>query len=336
MKQQNQTTSIRRRWPAVGIIGIVFAMITSLFIPWDIGALSSHPQPVQSYAEAVQRLEGFNTKRTSKMNPVCTSQFMTHGQKVEHVIILVHGYTSCPAQFAQLGKRFYDLGYNVLIIPLPHHGLADRLNNEQGQLTALELAAYADEMVNIAHGLGQQISMMGISGGGVTTAWAAQNRSDLDTAVIISPAFGYLQIPTRLTAPAMNITLILPDTFEWWNPDLKESTEPSHAYPRYSKHALAQFLKLGFAVQVKSWQSPPAARRVIMVINANDTSVNNALTSEVVRHWQQDGANIETYEFPSSLGLPHDVIDPAQPNRSIDHVYPKLIELVTQENRVSK
>jgi hypothetical protein len=70
-----------------------------------------------------------------------------------------------------------------------------------------------------------------------------------------------------------------------------------------------------------------------MVTNANDTSVNNALTSDVVRHWQGNGAKIETYEFPSSLGLAHDLVDPEQPNQPIDLVYPQLIELVTQENR---
>lgn len=66
---------------------------------------------------------------------------------MQHVILLVHGYTNCPAQFGKLGRQFYDLGYNVLIAPLPHHGLADRLNDEQGQLSARELTAYADEMM---------------------------------------------------------------------------------------------------------------------------------------------------------------------------------------------
>lgn len=116
---------------------------------------------------------------------------MTHGQPVERVIVLVHGYTNCPQQFHELGQRFYYLGYNVLIAPLPYHGLADRLTDEQAELKAEELVAYADEVVDIAHGLGKRVIMAGISGGGVTTAWAAQNRSDLDLAVIISPAFGY-------------------------------------------------------------------------------------------------------------------------------------------------
>jgi carboxylesterase len=230
-----------------------------------------------------------------------------------------------------LGQQFYDLGYNVLIAPLPHHGLADRMNDEQSQLRADELTTYADQLVDISHGLGEQVSMMGISGGGVTTAWAAQNRSDLDIAMIISPAFGYQQIPTRLTAPIMNTLLVLPNTFEWWDPQLKENIGPSHAYPRYSKRALAELLKLGFAVQVRGWQGSPAAHRVIVVTNANDTDVNNSLTLQIVQRWQKNGATIETFEFPLSLGLGHDLIDPDQPDQQIGVTYPQLIELISHE-----
>jgi hypothetical protein len=76
--------------------------------------------------------------------------------KSRAAIILVHGYTNCPQQFKALGQRFYDMGYNVLIAPLPHHGLADRMTEEHGLLTAEELAAYADETVDLAQGLGDQ------------------------------------------------------------------------------------------------------------------------------------------------------------------------------------
>jgi carboxylesterase len=254
---------------------------------------------------------------------------MTHGQKTNKVIIFAHGYTNCPVQFKELGQHFYDLGYNVLIAPLPHHGLADRMTDEQGQLKAEELAAYADQMVDIADGLGEQITMVGFSAGGVTTAWAAQNRKDIDLAVIISPAFGFQAIPTALTAPTMNMVSILPDTFVWWDEALKADELPTHAYPRYSKHALAQIMRLGFAVQSKARQQSPAAAKVLVITNANDTSVNNILTARVVSSWTQDGANIKTYEFPASLGLEHDMIDPSQPNQPIDIIYPKLLELIT-------
>jgi len=321
---------IRRWWIMLLILGIVLAAVFIILTPWNISNLSSHPRPVQSYAEAVQRTETLRGQEPAAMNPVCQLQLMTHDKKVDRAIILVHGYTNCPQQFRELGQRFYDLGYNVLIAPLPHHGLADRMTDAHAQLKAEELAAYADETVDIAQGLGEQVTMMGISAGGVTTAWAAQNRSDIDLAVIISPAFGFKQIPTPLTAAVMNIYTALPDSFEWWDPVLKGEAPPAHAYPRYSKHALVQALRLGFATQVAAQRVQPAAQKMVVVFNANDNSVNNALTMAVVKLWQAHAANLTTYEFEANLKLGHDLIDPAQPDAQIDVVYPRLIDLTSR------
>jgi alpha-beta hydrolase superfamily lysophospholipase len=329
MKQKHSAAGKLRRF-FIPLIIVLLGILSALFIPWNVWTLSSHPNPIQNYGEAIQRIETLRAARQSEMNPDCLVQLLTHGEKVQHAIILVHGYTNCPAQFRELGQELYDRGFNVLIAPMPHHGLANRLNDEQGQLTAKELAAYADELVDLAHGLGEHVDMMGISGGGVTTAWAAQNRSDLNTAIVISPAFGYQQIPTRLTAPVMNIMLVLPDSFEWWDTDLKEKTEPSYAYPRYSKHALAQILRFGFSVQVNAWQRPPSARRIFVVTNANDDSVNNALTAKVAQSWRKHNAQLTMYEFPVSLKLPHDLIDANKPDGNTGFVDQKLIDLITK------
>jgi carboxylesterase len=229
-----------------------------------------------------------------------------------------------------LGQQFYDLGDNVLIAPLPHHGLADRMTTEHAKLTAEELAAYADETVDIAQGLGHRVIMMGLSLGGATTAWAAQNRSDLDLAVIISPALGFKQIPTPLTAPAMNIYAALPDEFVWWNADEQADAKPKYGYPRYSKHALVQSLRLGFAIRALANRQPPAAKKMIVVFNANDTSINNELAMEFVKTWLAHHANLSTYEFDANLKLPHDLIDPTQPDQKIGVVYPQLIDLVNR------
>src|ERR1700690_2353038 len=134
MKRQR----VRSRWLiVVGVV--VVGMVASLFVPWSAWSLSSHPNPIDGYDETAQRISILQAERASEMNPDCVAKFMTHGQKVQHAIVMIHGYTSCPAQFQQLGQRYYDLGYNVLIAPLPHHGLADRLTDEQSQLTADEL-----------------------------------------------------------------------------------------------------------------------------------------------------------------------------------------------------
>jgi hypothetical protein len=83
-------------------------------------------------------------------------------------------------------------------------------------------------------------------------------------------------------------------------------------------------------VQVSARQQAPAAHKLIVATNANDASVNNDLTMNVVRDWQAHGANLSTYEFRADLRLDHDLIDPAQPAQHIDLVYPRLIELVNQ------
>jgi alpha-beta hydrolase superfamily lysophospholipase len=330
MAQEKVTKGTRRWWIVLLILGVLLAIVYIVLTPWNISTLSSHPRPAQSYAEALQRVEAFRGKEPADMNPICQLQLMTHSDKVDRAIILVHGYTNCPQQFYELGQRFYDLGYNVLIAPLPHHGLADRMTDAQAQLKAEELAAYADETVDIAQGLGNQVIMMGISAGGVTTAWAAQNRSDIDLAVIISPAFGFKQIPTPLTAALMNIYTFLPDSFVWWDAVLQAEAPPAHTYPRYSKHALVQILRLGFATQVAAKHTQPAAKKIVAVFNPTDESINNPLSMEVVKNWLAHNANLTKYEFDAALKLHHDIIDPAQPYQQIDIVYPILVDLASK------
>jgi len=312
------------------IIGILIVIIWVGFNPWNVAGLTSQPHPAQSYAEAVQRIEALRAQEAPDMNPVCHLQFLTHNQKAERVIVFVHGYTNCPQQFQALGQRFYELGYNVLLAPMPHHGLADRMTEALSEFRAEELIIYADAITDIAQGLGEQVVMVGLSGGGVTTAWVAQNRNDLDLAVIISPVFGYAQIPTPLTAGVMNLYQALPNSFQWWDPALQENNVPVYAYPRYSTRALAEFLRVGFSVQAAARQGPPAAHSLLVVTNANDMAINNTLVMQVVKDWRAHGASLTTYEFEAGLKLGHDLIDPNQPDAQIDVVYPQLIKLITQ------
>ena len=128
----------------------------------------------------------------------------------------------------------------------------------------------------------------------------------------------------------MNIYTMLPDALEWWDPVLKEKVLPAHDYPRYSRHALAQILRLGFAVQAEAEIKPPAAKKIVVVFNANDSTINNEMTTKMMNMWKSHHANLTTYEFNAGLKLPHDLIDPAQPAQQIEIVYPPLIKLINQ------
>ena len=203
-----------------------------LFRPLSVDGLISRPDPAADYADAVERIEASRAQRASPaLNPLCQLQFMSHGRKTERAIVFVHGYTNCPQQFHELGQQFYELGYNVLIVPAPHHGLADRMTTEHARLTAEELAAYTDSVADMAQGLGEHVSLAGISMGGIAAAWAAQQRGDVDLAVLISPAFGFKMVPAKATAPAVNAFLALPNLYQWTDSTLKAENGPTTPTP---------------------------------------------------------------------------------------------------------
>ena len=310
------------------LFGIVLAIAFVLFRSWNFSGLASNPRPVRSYDEAVARIEKLRAQESVALNPLGRLRFMTHQHKVERVIVFVHGYTNCPEQFSQLGKSFFERGYNVLILPLPYHGLADRMTAEHAKLTAEDLVSYTDETMDIAQGLGEQVVMVGLSAGGNITAWAAQHRPELDLAVIMAPVFGYKQIPRPFIAPLTKLCLQLPNSFIWWEPSLKAAGGVPHSYPRFSTRAIAQILRLGFAVQAKARHDAPVALGILVITNANDSSVSTVPINELVANWRKYGANIKTYQYPSELQLGHDFIDSAQPYAKIKLSYPPLIDLI--------
>ncbi|NTW84311.1 MAG: alpha/beta fold hydrolase, partial [Chlorobiaceae bacterium] len=249
----------------LGAFACIAVILVSMLKNSNTLMTQSHPHPAKDYAEAMKFFSSLQAEEPENMNPACRSRLLTHGNRTEKAIILVHGYTSSPAQFLELGKQFFDAGYNVLIATFPHHGLTDRMTKEHGRLTADELAIYADRTVDIASGLGNRVSMLGLSAGGVTTAWAAQNRKEIDTAVLVSPAFAFRKIPTILTYAAMVFYRKIPDSFEWWDPEKKENGAPPYAYPQYSRHALTELLRLGFTVKNAASEKAPAAKKIILV-----------------------------------------------------------------------
>ncbi len=214
---------------------------------------------------------------------------------------------------------------------MPHHGLADVLTTDQAQLTAEEMTAHATEAVDIAQSLGEQVTVAGLSAGGVLTGWVAQNRADVQQAVLIAPAFGLYAIPAEFTTPTTNFFLNAPSFFLWQDDALKAAVpNPPQTYPQNSTRAISEFLKLGFAVRTAARQSLPAAGAIVVVTNANDDAVDNQATAEIVAAWRQNGYEpLQTYEFEANLKLDHDLMDPAHPKQKVELVYPVLIDLMT-------
>jgi pimeloyl-ACP methyl ester carboxylesterase len=289
--------------------------------------LESRPDPTTDYPDAVERLDQLRALDDDTVNPVCRSRGLLHGRKTEQAVILIHGLTNCPQQFAPLGTTLFERGVNVLLPRMPRHGLADRLTTELGKLRAEELRAFGDQVVDIGAGLGDRVTVVGLSAGGLVAAWAAQYRSELDKAVLIAPSSGFGSAGGYLQLFFMNVARALPDIAT--QRFIKTDTAMPYAYVGWSSRSLGEVLRFGLATFRAAVGTKPATQHLVMVTNANDTAVNNQLARHLVALWQTRGLRrIESYEFDRELGLEHDLIDPNNPRQQIDRVYPLLLDLI--------
>ncbi|TME08211.1 MAG: hypothetical protein E6I69_05875 [Chloroflexi bacterium] len=66
-----------------------------------------------------------------------------------------------------------------------------------------------------------------------------------------------------------------------------------------------------------------------MITNAAEPRLDNRFTYQLVEQWRRHGASVETFEFPSSEGLPHDLIDPvSNPPAVIERSYPVITKAI--------
>lgn len=285
--------------------------------------------PARTYDEALARVEQIKARDDDRIHSLSVTKFWNHGTQTPRAVLYLQGYTDSTHQFDPLGQLFFARGYNVFAPRLPYHGYKDRLTPDQAKLTTGEMIAWANEMTEIALGLGQALTVMGLSLGGLLATWIAQYRGEVERVVLIAPFYGNKFIPIWLAPALARAILRLPNLFLWWDPRVRSNTGIDYAYPRFATHVIARAILLGHELRTVARGAAPAVRRVWMVTNANDFAVNNALCAEFVANWRRNGANqVWTYEFPRALGLPHDLLDPAERGAQPDLVFARLIQIV--------
>lgn len=312
---------------AAGLAALIVILL--LLPPPGASGIRSHPDPARGFTEALRGAAKIEARDTRGVNPECRTRLMTHGVRTRDALVLIHGLTNCPRQFETLAARFHARGWNVLVARIPHHGLADRMTEDLGQLDAIELARFTDELIDVAAGLGERVTIAGLSLGGVAAAWAGQERPDVHRAVAIAPMFGVAHVPRTFTGLLARALLAIPDRFVWWDSKARERLEgPRQVYPRFSTRAIGEILRLGFAVQARASRDRPAATTLSVVSVGGDPAVDNGASAAIVARWKRSGARVDTYEFPRALGLDHDLIDPEQVGARIDLVYPELERII--------
>ena len=260
METESATASQRigqwvRNHPVVTGIVTVLALLIMLFAIMTFWPVSvedtSISDPAVDYDDAMARVSAIRQaeQESGEINEKCFSEAMTHGGKTEKAIIVYHGFTSCPEQFRELGQSLFERGYNVFIPRMPHHGQADRLAYDAlADTSAEELAAFATETIDIGRGLGDELIIGGLSGGGTIATWAIQEHEDVEQAIIVAPFLGIGIVPTPLNRPIARILDDIPNFHMWWDPRSKEDNAYTldYQYPGYAMHALAEYLRAGF------------------------------------------------------------------------------------------
>lgn len=316
---------------AVAVLLLLLVLLTAwLLLPVTPRGLAADPRPVSSYAEAMRRIAALAAADSPGIDPVCGTRLMTHGRRTARAIVMLHGLTNCPAQFDSLARMSFARGANVLIPRIPRHGFRDRMTDELARLDAREMRVFTDRVLDAAGGLGEHVTVVGLSIGGTLAAWAAQERSDVDRAVLIAPMIGAAFAPGAWTPVVARLGGALPNLFVWWDDSLKQDLEgPRHVYPRFSTRAVAATLRIGWSVRDAALRRPPACRSVMMITVGGDRAVDNRMLAGIVSAWRRSGdRTIETYEFPEALKLNHDVVDPEQVGGNVALTYPVLTKAI--------
>lgn len=286
-------------------------------------------RPARAPQEAKARLAALEASEPAGILPICRGRVWDHRRCTQSVVVLLHGYTNCPHQVDQLGALLFGDGHTVFAPRLPFHGQVNRIPTNLDAMTLPVLANWLAEVLDIAHGFGEDVHVLGFSLGGALAAWAAQERHDLAHVVLASPALGIRAIPRYQRRLLANLLPALPDRFIWWDPVRRANKlGPPQMYVGISQRGIGVLLALGRAMLTAAARRALHTARITLALNPSDTVVDNREATHLAEAWLRHGADVRLFHFRQEPPLIHDLLDPLQPAAQTERVYPVLRSLI--------
>jgi esterase/lipase len=312
------------------LAAILLAVFVVLAPPMVIPKIPPLPPRPPTYEEAAGMIGELLQNDRPDVQAVCRHRALLHGRKTPRVYVLMHGLANCPRQFLEIGETLHAQGSNVLVPRLPYHGLENRMTAEYKRLNLERLAGWTGHVLEIAHGLGGEVVVVGLSVNGTTAAWIAQERADIERVVIVAPFLAPAGTPAWLDPLLANVMYRLPNRFVWWDRQKRENLPgPKHAYPRFPTRVVGSFMQLGQVVIRLAAEAPPKCKSIAFLLSEADEGISLPVALKLAGRWEQwPGIHVETKIFPADLAVPHDMIDVFQPNARTEVVYPALLELL--------
>ena len=309
----------------VGVIILIAALlvVAAFFWPATSKQLQSSSSEKlnynQSVAAAIRTINGDSSN--ADVRPECRSIIKTHGKKTTKAVMMIHGVSACPQQFADLGNTFFNAGYNVYIPRVPSHGLTD--NKRHGEITIPAMAQFMNSSTSIISGLGDETGVVGLSGGANMATWITQyNSQTISRALLLSPFYQ----PSASETPSWKIPLlrnlygrnILPDSFTGSN---------------LSYRALGKYIII--AKNYKSDLKAPGLKYVGVVTSENDTAIDKNLAINIPKQMAAaSGAKFQYYSIPASFGIGHDIValNQDEVKKHADKLYPFYLDMYEGKN----
>lgn len=239
-------------------------------------------------------------------NDACRSQFLLHSAPTSKVCLFFHGFTAAPYQFLPMGRTLYQAGYNVLIPRLPGHGQAGDWNGQNPPPLPTDADTYkkfALEWLRQAQGLGDEVVVGGLSGGGTLAAWLALEKAEqIDRALLFA---AYLSSSNKV----IDLFVKMFNTYFEWQSD--EPGEPI-GYKGFTLPDLRVFLDLGSEVlkRSKNAASPP----MFVISTEADRAVSNPDHETLFENLLVRQPKTWYYCFDRALNIPHTMMTKAEGN----------------------
>lgn len=135
--------------------------------------------------------------RQAGATPVREPQLYSTGRYSDKAVLLIHGFTACPWEMADLGEFLQQQGINAYAMRLAGHGTKpEDLLNIKWQ----DWYQTVEEGLNLTRLLGKEVYVMGVStGGALTVKLAAEHPEEIRGVVCLAPAIYLADWKSSLT-----------------------------------------------------------------------------------------------------------------------------------------
>lgn len=290
---------------AVAVLVIV-AFAAIYLWPHRSGELQAADSASMSYQQAMGAVQEQQASDAARgVTRECRSRALTHDGRTEGAVVFLHGIRVCPSQFDDLARHFFEAGYNVYLPVAPAHGTTDPMAH--GEVEAGELVEYVNESITTATGLGDEVGVVGLSGGGLLGTWAAHHRPEVERLLVLS---GFYE-PAAAEVPTWQLPLLktlygnhlLADSFS----NGAESEDPGFSY-----RALAQYLIIGD--NLRADPESPALRSVATVTAEDDTRINQELAVSIPGTLAEtNGLELLEASIPGEWETGHEIVNTSTP-----------------------